>query len=915
MTQFDYTITYDPADTAVDITDFVERLECTEIGTGEVNNANFRLNAQDGQFITRDTSLAGVSTPIIDEFDKLRVSITDRDDTTYDRIYEVDNIKPTQNAQQGTVLEVELLGLEHHLQRTQFAKQFFFESAFSVTEQLANFYNDPDTKGDLQPIIAQQDNDQFNTLPAWTANDYTFNITEQRFYDGFTNVVDRVGSSVASGGAGDFWEINFLPDLTDPNFNTINLNAQISGNPVDQQTDGVFDPSKAVTITDSVAVNPAEEEGGVLSPRGSMVGTWGADGFGTLPPENSKFQGALEAWQVMAQSPEAVTSVTYPAGVIFQSSQFSNKDTEGDFFHYKSNKDTTSVPPTPPTSSNADWNQYFFHDFIDNEIGLTDSYSLWTNARANEWKSSCANPDNNDQSDFSPTFDMRAMWDSNLVVVDGDVSRTWADIRAVDVGTIPDQYKRPFSPSGLFYRGFRILIDTTFGTPTGELASFKNGDVVQASGNDGVNNQWSLFRELTEDKQCGIDNEGRVYQMQSDVLQDISGAIEQANDCYHNVYAIFDSQGFNDKNDGAGGNYGEFSAVTHEFRYTVGDANAGVNDEPKYYRIYAGFNFRLPFSHDSYNGNSIGSLYGDNDKLEPATLDTNNLHLSHDGKIGFNHASGIDLGQISAISFALKMEWRYEIDGSGGLLPRGNIPFRCFMYDTSDNVVVQDFTLSYNELWESISLPLSSFKIYRARAGWSLGNTGQNVFLQELEILNVFEFKNVIKIGIQWMNSYDEEGRFTPFLKKNEVFWWFTDFFNSVEGTFVQNYNIKLSVDNFAFSKPLLSLSPPDTQRSLQPDFFQEPNISNSYQLDQANLAILEVMQFQHQQYETTTEGLFDIDFGDTYFLENEFLVNASDNGPNTIQLVAKKITYTIDKPPNGVGGFLRHITGVKRLT
>ncbi len=900
MTEFDYTLTHDPGGTPVDITLFVERIEWTETGTGIVNSLKVRLNAQDGQFITRDTQLGtGDATPILDEFQRLRLAVIDRDSNIYANVFEIDNLKPVQNAQQGTIIEVECLGLEHHLQRTQFTKQFFFESAFGVARGIIDFYNASSTKGTAQPIITENDNVEFNTLPLWTANDYLFNISETKCYDGITNVVDRIGSSVASGGAGDFWEFQFLTDVSDATFNSITFNATISGNPPSQQTNGVFDPSKAVIIDDSVAVNPGEEEGGIESTRGTVTATWGSDGVGSLPTQSADFVGGLEAWQLF---PAHQPGVEYPQDAIVLIPD--TVDSQGDNNHFKALTITTDTPPS------GDWVQYFFTDFLTNEISISGQYSLWTNAKANEWKSSCANPDGPQNQD-DPTFDGRACWDSNLVLVDGDVFRSWADVRAVDVGTIATQYKR----NGLFYRGFRILIDTIFGTPTGELAGFVQGQIVAASSNDGVNNVWRVVRSLQEGGQCGVDNEGRVFQLQSGILQDISGSVSQANDCYHNVWAIFNSQGFNNKNNGAGGNFGEFSAVTHEFRMASFDANQGVTDEPKYYRVFAGFNFRIPYPHDSFNGNTIGELYGDNDKLDPATLDANNMHLTHDGQNGFNNTSAEDLGPLDAVTFALKMEWRYEIDGSGGLVPRGNLPYRCVMYDTSDNVVVADFTVSFNNLWQSFSLPFSSFKIYRARAGWSAGSVGQNTFLQDLEILNVFEFKNIVKIGIHWLGPYDDQGRFTPFFRRSDIFWQITDFVNSPEGITVSEYNIKLAVDNFGFSKPLLSVSPPDTTRSLQPEFFQEPLISNKYQNDQANLASLEIMQFRHQQFDTVTEGLFDINFGDTFYLRNEELVNASDNGDNTIKLVAKNITYTIDKTPQGPGGFLRTITGVKRFS
>ena len=91
--------------------------------------------------------------------------------------------------------------------------------------------------------------------------------------------------------------------------------------------------------------------------------------------------------------------------------------------------------------------------------------------------------------------------------------------------------------------------------------------------------------------------------------------------------------------------------------------------------------------------------------------------------------------------------------------------------------------------------------------------------------------------------------------------------------------------------------------------------ISNDYQLQQANLAKLEVIKFTRKEYEVTTEGRIDIDYGESFYLRNPSLIKESDNGANTVKLVAKKIKYIIDKAPSGPSGFLRTITGIKRLT
>ena len=57
---------------------------------------------------------------------------------------------------------------------------------------------------------------------------------------------------------------------------------------------------------------------------------------------------------------------------------------------------------------------------------------------------------------------------------------------------------------------------------------------------------------------------------------------------------------------------------------------------------------------------------------------------------------------------------------------------------------------------------LSSFKIYRARASLRYGNIGTNVIVPELEILNIFEWKNLRMISIQCQEPYDAEARYSP---------------------------------------------------------------------------------------------------------------------------------------------------------
>ena len=81
-----------------------------------------------------------------------------------------------------------------------------------------------------------------------------------------------------------------------------------------------------------------------------------------------------------------------------------------------------------------------------------------------------------------------------------------------------------------------------------------------------------------------------------------------------------------------------------------------------YYQTGGWLSFRFPYPASAFNSisESVGDLYGGgtntNNPREPTTLDGQNMHLTHDGKRGFNQGgstdadnSSEDFGQISQI--------------------------------------------------------------------------------------------------------------------------------------------------------------------------------------------------------------------------------------------------------------------------
>lgn len=922
-----------PVSPNTDITSFVETIKETEIGSGEVRSLSLRINANQGAFITNTN---GGLTPIIDQFDKISVETIDRKGQPNFSVYEVDIIHPTLDGAIGIALPVDLLGSEFYLQKTLFADQFFFKSMFTTSKGIVDFYNLNKGKDEVRIIGHDADSSSggFNDLPVFTANDYTFNINELSHYDGLLQVIDRGGSSVAAGGAGDFFELGFTNSSV--NIDQINFRGFSSGNPTDQ--------TSIPNIVNTLSVNPAEQEGEIDATVGNVVGTWCAESIGTLPRQNADFIGALEAWRLF---PEHISGATYPQDAIIL--VINSTDIQGDQLHFKANTQTTDDP-----FFSSDWDSYLFTEFLANEVALTESYSFWTNNRDNEWKSNVAKSAGTLQDD-PPVDGSMKVWDSNQVKIDGKFRQTWADVRALNEAAISSVFKR----NGQVYRGFRVLVD---GVGTDEFSGFDN-DVIQWDGT-----QWLIFLIPEEDNLVGVDEESRTYQFNGTVWNDITTGTDQANDVYHAVFNITNTQGQNNKDNGVGGNFGEFSAVTFEFRNSITD-NFALSS-PIFYRQFAGVCFRVPFPFNSNNTNSIGSIYGNNDDRLPATFEAENMGLTASGLSGFNNIEAEDLGPFDALTFFIKHEWRYRLDGLGSLIFfAANFAYRCALYDIDDTVVTHDFVIPFNNLWAPISLPVSGFETYKARAAWAFGNISQNIFLQKLEILNSFRWRNIKKISIHWLGTYDDQGRFAPQISNPFVT---TTLFDPGTNLIAGASNIKVSVDSFQWSKPGLSLSPPNTDRPLQPQFFYEPFITNKFQNDQANLAKLEIIKFRHKEFEITTVGLNDLRYGDSFFLENSKLVNDADRTladlddwvistsyilkddvknnnkgfrciqdnisasinepdvganftdfweeittfpiPNTIKLVAKKIVRLIDKVPTGPGGFLRTITGIRRF-
>ena len=307
-----------PFVTPVDITDDVITIEnMTDVGTGEVNTAIIQLNARDGNFITEaDGHGSSGDTPIINQFDRIYIKITDKDSATFEKLYEVDTLEQKKTINEGIRLVIYLMGMERSLQQVHFSKQYFYENAFNVASDICGRYNG--SKGSKQVEVDHHDQvdtggTYYNGLPKWTANNIDFGVAETYCYNGVNDLVNELGSSISAGGAGDFFEFNFIDDLTTSggkySANKIYFHAFSSGDNPNQYTSYPSTPNIPMIVNPDNALPIYSSQGTLENETGTIVFAKGAKAYGTMPINSAKFRGFKEEFALV---PIWQSGVSYP---------------------------------------------------------------------------------------------------------------------------------------------------------------------------------------------------------------------------------------------------------------------------------------------------------------------------------------------------------------------------------------------------------------------------------------------------------------------------------------------------------------------------------------------------------------------------------------------------------------------------
>lgn len=862
-----YEVRYDPGGTNTDITEWVVSIDkCTDVAN-EINTAVIQFNAEFGAFITESNSGA---TPILTQWDKIKITFTDKNDNVYSRIFLVKDIFRRRTPNENLRIEVHLVGQEYWLSVIPFPKPFYFENAYTTVRDIVDIYNG--TRGTAQASIENHDDKTENELPEFTANTETFGLKEKFCWDGIQEIIDKQGQSLSNLGAGDFFAVHFNDKSGDDD--VIELEAFSSGSK----------PASPVTVQNTLSTPISSIREQLDSETGTVVAVKGAKDAGSLPPELAKFRSLAEAWRLL---PQYVSGETYPANTWVQK----------DGVRYQVNTETSNTPP------HADWTARQESDWI----GSID-YSPWTNGKANAWKNSGSNP-SGVAGGTGTDFDQEGCWDINQIVLDEDNYQNWAHLKST-TDNFDANFKYGVTFAGV-YEGLRCFVN---GTGTGEFAGhdFKlmqhNGTEwleIGPIGSSGV-------RAAVDGDRIAIDNEGLIYKYNgTSLVTDHTG--QRANHCYHVYDSIGQSQGVNNTDDGGGSNYGSGSAVKYTYKYTPLSAVGAfpLTTVVNYYSIGAWANLEAPFPVTNHNSQTLGSVYGgDSTTKQPATFDADNLVFTPTGKNGFNETDSNSLYPLTGISFAIKMNWYVTLLSDTDVPFVGDLKYRVFMVDTSDNIVFADFTISHLKHWQSVNIPFSQMKIYRARVPLTLGeDTISNIIVPELEVLDVFNFRDIKKIGIQWQDVYDSEGRFKPeesiaitapitlggFLPTSET-------------------TVELEIDAFHFTKQVFELSGTDATRPIFSKFLESPHGSNTFQVEQIAKSQVEVEKHQYRAFDVDMDLRCDVGAEHSFFLVDSELIADNDESSGGVKLVARAINYTVNAA-DGAGGIQTHISpAVKRI-
>ena len=906
------------------ITQYVHSIDYANFySDGRINTASLTLQADEGKFMTLQDS----NIPILQNFDRIRITAIDSQSRTYHHIFEIINDLAQLTNQSNYLLPLTLEGRERALAAIPFSGYFdpplsHFEMAEKILETYAISFNPK-----LQPIIDTEDDEllDINFLPKYNPNIWDFQYIDNCL-DALKAVVRLANQSVAGGGAGDRFAIIF--DDANSYLRKINLKIIPQGENNKRRTPPI--------IRANELVNPIQTITKVKQPlTASAVIARGKPGTGGTPPDGDIYKSRLEFYQRIQSRQNWNSTITYA------------KDSYTSFNGLVYRANTTNTNSRPPSSN---WSSVSVGQFIGDK-----QYSPFTIMKASLYRNECTNP----KAGFSSeSEDSPKMLDCNIVIDDVETQRDWVYIRAItdNVGQWSTD-QREYTFRNKVYEGFRILVDSSLGTPTGVFSLSQNhngtGNGKDPNGlyyndnqcvyaRDGNGNfKWFVIKEHEDFDQTVVRHEG-LFEWNVDFsagsrypasnnantnrrLRQSGGGTPNgwrklgkqflANDCLHSPSSITNSPGLiYPENKNGGGKYTDNSAVKIIYEYSNNDnmpqwrkvldqilgvasiatgflgsfalgATTGLYDlflTPYYRNAGWWITFSAPFPVSTFNSikEQVGELYGagkssrDTALNDHSTFDVFNQTSTFTGKNGFAEDDSNGMMEISGVSFLFKL----DITANDKTIPfTGDIP--CSYWVMDDNGTLWKSKKVYRLIGDvqKMTFEFGDFSpVYRARTPFGINSIITNVLTPELEVRERL-FPNRIRMqGFQLEGSYDDKGRYMPNLWENIIKPTIITMFDPK--TITANVKFIGEIDMLQWIKtPIAIAKQPNATRTIFAEIKDYPNITNIEQLQRAADADLDVEIFQYEQYSITRNDKADIQLQDTVYLYEEKMISEAE--------------------------------------
>lgn len=835
------------------------------------------------------------------------------------------------------------------LKRT-IAKPNIRQSGRDAATDAVNQLNDPSNRGTNDPTVVTEDpfllpTKEGNRLDPATSNNYEFESI--KFEEAMQQIIDKEAEPIEGGGSFQWMMWRFQSKYVHPVDTDLDkVTLQVFEQGFSDKGGGVFNSTPLVTIKKASLVTDArttllETDSNIEPETGTNLIAVANKGAGSYPDDYQIFQGAKDAFRLASfwvtardykeghlVENDALTfeciadhtssGVNEPPNATFWIQRFFIKPAlwsgattytkdETVSFNRKAYKSLQggNLNNTPSTSP-AFWIEIRFHSPVDYSPLTKDKAQYWINAGGG-WLT--ANVDD----------ELTAVLDPNVVIFDDKHPRTWVDTTQVDSALLDSAVLISGSP----FDTLRVLVN---GTGLNDFAGLdpkgvsKDNAVLEYRTDPAQGGPaWFVLYSFLQDREVYSKREGEswTYNPCQGALSfvDANGACQigaRSGNWVKGAYVPFVS----------GGDIftGEFTAnanfdCVHPIKFDTGAgevelgnekitnedgstasavfANFAPNADKR--AFFAGLNFTMLWPR---NANAIPhGAVTIGEQIALKVMDFLNMHQNRDGGRNWFGSKVTDFYPIQGFAFFHLLE---DLLPAGIQNLGGDYQMGLFLIDRSDNEIVIDYHHSHNRKTLPAEAPVAKRKVYRGLPGFATV-----IPPLQPEILEIFDWRNVVWGGIYTKDSFDSNGRYLrPGSSIATLFTQNTRFFNTNK--------LHIAVDAFRMVKPLVKTNVRDDTkpiRNIEPRKIKVPTIISDSQLQGFVDAKEKVFNFEAEEFPVKTELRCDVAWGDpVYYEDNELVNEADDSLPNTRKTLADKIIYTVSKPAQGPGGHLRTV-------